>query len=280
MTRTDFTPDNIELWICNYQRGDVIDKFTRQWLNSFDFERVNVITNHSSVTIDNFADDIKPKIKIWNNVMRHDDAIGPIVQNFNQAYVHTFLSGKQYCICSHDNMLVKSGWDSVIKETDYDFYSAPQGDQIHLMSRKGFDTFGWWDERYATNGNHELDYIVRAIRKDIGRNRASIVDYHGWHGWPTDAKFHGTDIESPICRIGHPQFGNGFPYLRWNDVGLDKYWQRENRGNLPEWLPGKSTWNDRKWNHLPPNDFNNFISGPNQEEIDWYPWSKLYAKLY
>jgi hypothetical protein len=278
--RTDFTPDNIDLWICNWKRKDSIDTFTRQWLDSYEFETVNVITNHSSVTLDDFTSDIQPKVKIWNNAMRHDDAIGPIVENFNQAYVHTFLSGKKYCICAHDNMMIKKGWDSVIRDTEYVYYSAPQGDQVHIMTPEGLQTFGWWDQRYATNGNHELDYIVRILRKDLGVNKASIVDYHGWHGWPTDSTFEGTDIKSPIVTEGHPQFGRGFPYLRWNDVGLDSYWTRANPQMIPQFSPGNSPWNDVKWSGQSPNTFANFVNGPTHDEIDWYPSSNLYAKLY
>lgn len=277
MPRTDFTPDNVELWISNWKRKELMDGFAREWLNTFDFERVNIITNHSSVTIDDFADDIKPRIKIWNNVMRHDYAIGPMVENYNQAYVHTFLAGKKYCITAHDNMIIKSGWVDIIQQTDYDLYIAPQGDQVCLITLEGLRTFGWWDERYATNGNHELDYSVRVLRKDIGQNKASIVDYHGWHDWPTEPTFNGTNIKNPVCRIGHPEYGNGFPYLRWNDVGLDKYWTRASKSHVPQCGPKtqkfeKLSWNDKKWNGRAPNAFENFINGPAEDEIDWYPW--------
>jgi hypothetical protein len=278
--RTDFTPDNVELWISNWKRKDVINTFATQWLNTFDFERINVITNHSSVTMDDFSHEIQSKIKIWNNVMRHDHAIGPMVENYNQAYVHTFLAGKKYCITAHDNMIIKDGWVDIIRNTDYEMYMAPQGDQVCLMTLEGLRTFGWWDERYATNGNHELDYTVRVLRKDLGINKASIVDYHAWHNWPSVPKFEGTDINNPIVREGHPEFGNGFPYLRWNDVGLDKYWVRANKQQVPQTGPKteefqKLTWNDTKWRNQAPNTFSNFIEGPIHDEIDWYPWLDL-----
>lgn len=276
MSRTDFTPDNVELWVSNWKRKDVIDMFARQWLNSFDFEKVNIIANHSSVTIDDFSDDIKPRIKIWNNAMRHDHSIGPMVENYNQSYVHTFISGKKYCITAHDNMLIKDGWVDIIRDTDYDLYMAPQGDQIALMTLDGLRRFGWWDERYATNGNHELDYITRVLRMDMGYNRASLVDYHGWHGWPDQLMVDGNPV-NPICRTGHNEFGNGFPYLRWNDVGLDKYWIRAPKNTVPQC--GSKTknfeqlkWNDKKWRGTAPNTFENFMQGPTEEEIDWYPW--------
>jgi hypothetical protein len=274
--RKDFTPDNVELWISNWKRKDLIDNVVRQWLNSFEFERVNIITNHSSVTIDDIQSDIRPHVKIWNNIMRHDYAIGPMVENYNQSYVHTFLSGKKYCITAHDNMIIKSGWDDIIKRSDYDLYMAPQGDQVVLMTLNGLRFFKWWDERYATNGNHELDYSVRVLRKDLGYNKASIVDYHAWHNWPEKIQF-GDEILDPICRKGHPEFGDNFPYLRWNDVGLDKYWVRAPKNLVPQCGAKtqkfeKLTWNDKKWRNQAPNLFENFIKGPTEEEIDWYPW--------
>ena len=277
--RTDFTPDNVELWISNWKRKELIDDFARNWLDTFDFERVNIITNHSSVTLDDFADDIKPRVKIWNNVMRHDYAIGPMVENYNQAYVHTFLAGKKYCITAHDNMFIKDGWVDIIRHTDYLFYMAPQGDQVSLMSLDGLRRFGWWDERYATNGNHELDYTTRVLRKDLGYNRASMVDYHAWHNWPKQIRVEDNIITSPIC-YGHPEFGNEFPYLRWNDVGLDKYWVRASKHEVPQCGPktqefAKLTWNDRKWRGQSPNTFENFEQGPAEQEIDWYPWMDI-----
>lgn len=269
--RNDFTPDNVELWISNWKRKDLINGFTREWLDSFDFERVNIITNHSSVTIDDFDSDVRPKVKIWNNVMRHDSAIGPLNENYNQAYVHTFLSGKKYCICAHDNMHIKAGWDQIIRETDYDLYIAPQGDQVHLITLDGLRQFGWWDERYTTNGNHEIDYLVRAYRTAIHSGaRASIVDLH--HMWP-----HSTE-SSTLPGLTHNKV------LSYNSVGLEHHWVRANkndvtqvgsRGHLLNKVYG---WNDVKWRSdgsypfANPASLDNIMAGPLVDEIDWYPW--------
>jgi len=282
--RTDFTPDNVELWISNWKRKELIDSVVREWLDSFDFERVNVIANHSSVTIEDFGRDIVSKIVMYDNVMRHDNAIGPMNENYNQAYVHTFLGGKRYCICAHDNMYIDSGWVDIVKNTDYDLYMAPQGDQIHIITLEGLQTYGWWDERYATNGNHELDYIVRALRVDIlgGVNKSSMVDYHGWHGWPLDKIDLETEdgslflADSPIVTEGHPEFG-GFPYLKHNSVGLENVWRRMDKGSVPQTGPKTDKfvnldWNDRKWRGMAPNVYNNFVEGAAEDEVDWYPW--------
>jgi hypothetical protein len=286
--RTDFTPDNVDVWVDSWKRGDIIEGVARAWLNSFDFEHINIIVNHSSVTLDNFSDDIKPRIKIWNNAMRHDTSVGPSNKNYNQAYVHTFLSGKRYCMVSHDNIFVAPGWVDLIKNTNYDLYLAPQGDQVHLMTREGLNFFGWWDERYATQGHNELDFIVRALRKDIGVNRASLVDYHGWHGWPLADTFDGTDIKCPVVTTGHPEYGNGFPYLRWNDIGLAEYWTRADKIKIPATGMGKQNenkilyargqaWNNKKWRNAPPYSYENFVKGPTVDEVDWYPWAELHV---
>lgn len=283
--RTDFTPDNVELWISNWKRKDQIDFFVRQWLDSFDFEYVNVIVNHSSVTEEDFGLDIRPFVRVWNNVMRHDDAIGPMTENYNQAYVHTFLSGKKYCICAHDNMEIEQGWDDIIRHTDYDLYTAPQGDQIHVITLDGLRHYGWWDERYATNGNHELDYIVRALRRDLltGDHRSSLVDWHGWPDWPTGTIELMTEdgyqlsIDSPIIK-GNPYIPS-LPTLSHNSVGLESYWKRANKNDVPQTGPKTPQFRELKWNNKKwggdPQRFESFVSGPTYEEIDWYPWLDL-----
>jgi hypothetical protein len=103
-----------------------------------------------------------------------------------------------------------------------------------------------------------------------------LVDYHAWHNWPEQINVEG-QIVSPICRKGHLEYGDGFPYLRWNDVGLDKYWTRASKHVVPQCGAKtqkfeKLTWNDRKWRGQSPNTFENFVNGPTEEEIDWYPW--------
>ena len=65
--RNDFVPENIEIWIDNWKRKEIINTVVNSWLDSFPFEKINIVTNHSSVTIDDFDEKIKDKIKIWNN---------------------------------------------------------------------------------------------------------------------------------------------------------------------------------------------------------------------
>lgn len=267
--RTDFTPNNVELWIDNWKRKDLIgNAVARSWLDSFPFECVNVITNHSSVTIEDFPEEIRSKIKIWNNVMRHDDSRGPINRNINQAYVHTFLSGKKYCIVAHDSYVAMPGWEQCIINTDFDFYSAPQGDGFHVQTLTGLQQIGWWDERYATMGWHEIDYLCRALRADLQKQaKCSIVDIH--EVWPKNLNFTNSS-------------GN----LILNPVGLEKFILRFNKTSVPQ-VGGYSAdfqqraekWHNKKWPHGFKHDnvssMKSITEGPAEEEVDWYPWLNL-----
>ena len=261
--RTDFIPSNVELWIDNYKRKNLIGYQAEQWLASFPFEQVNVIVNHPSVIIEDFPEAIRPKVKLWNNVMRHPNAIGPMARSYNQAYTHTFLSGKKYCICAHDGMQIIPGWAELIIQSDYDLYFAPQGDQVHLITLEGLKTFGWWDERYAMNGNHELDYLSRALHKAgiKEEGRASLVDIHGWPN------------ELPWVNGNH---------LYYNSVGLERHWCRLPRHTVPptgekgELFQQKlDQWHFKKWRGLEATALINVTEGPTEAEIDWYPWLDL-----
>lgn len=284
--RNDFTPDNIDLWMFNWKRKDQIDGFVRQWLNTFDFDVLNLVVNHSSVSINDFGSDIRHKIKIWNNVMRHDNAIGPITTLYNHVYMHTFLSGKKYCLCVHDNMDISTGWDDIIRHSDFELYLAPQGDQIHLMTLGGLRHFGWWDQRYAHNFDFETDFIMRVLRRDalLKTNKASLVDYHRYDGYPSsevwefDTPDSKLSIDNFISTQGHPEFPH-FPYLKYNSVGLENVWKRANKQSTPQSGPkldkfsNAENWHNKKWKSTVPPNYNSFVTGPDEDfEINWAPW--------
>lgn len=262
--RNDFVPENVELWVDNWKRKEIINVVASSWLNTFDFKRINFITNHSSITIDDFDNSLKNKIKIWNNCLRHDLSRGPITRNINQSYVHTFLSSKKYCIVAHDSYYAEKGWDEIIKNTNYDFYSAPQGDGFHIMTLEGLKKYGWWDERYATMGWHEIDYLARVLITDKKNNynSASIVDIHEIWG-------NLQDITKNNC-------------LFYNDCGLQKYIKRFDKHKIVQIGNRKNNnfdnkgnkWHNKKWkfNFLPHTTVMNLDHGPVEEEIDWYPW--------
>ena len=265
--RKDFIPNNVELWISNWKRPDSLNKTIRNWLNTFEFERVNIVANHSSITDESIDNDLFSKVKIWPNSLRHDSAIGPQSVLYNQMYIHTFLNGKNYCIHAHDNMNINKDWVDKIISTDYDLYIAPQGDQVVLMTKQGLKTFGWWDQRYSTNGHHELDYISRALHKckvkEIGK--ASLYDLHPH--WDLD--------------------GNGRKILSYNSVGLENSWTRMSHGAVPQESRHQAVydrliWQKEKWYSASypwvegyQTTYKGIHEGSSKSEIDWYPWLNL-----
>ena len=265
--RTDFTPDNVDLWISNWKRTDALNRTIRNWLETFDFDLINIVTNHSEVTIDSIDKDLQPKVKMWPNNLRHDSAIGPQTVLYNQMYLHTFLSGKNYCLHAHDNMTIKGDWVDKIISTDYDLYMAPQGDQVVLLTKQGLKTFGWWDQRYATNGHHELDYLSRALHKCIIQKigKASLYDLHPH--WDLDS--------------------NGRNILSYNSVGLETSWTRMSHGTVPQVSSHQHiydglVWQKEKWFGASEPDqegyqttYKGIHEGSNFNEIDWYPWINL-----
>lgn len=258
--------DNTNIWILNWKRPETLNKVIRSWLNSCDIDKINVVSNHSSVTQQSIDKDLVDNVIVWRNTMRHDRSFGPLARTINECYVHTFLANKKYCICSHDNMIIQKGWQDTINSSDYDLYFAPQGDQIHIMSLQGLKDFGWWDERYSSNGHHELDYLSRALNKCLFQNKkASLVDIHFWQ--PNDRYTEGTN-------------------LKYNDVGLSNFFSRMDtveaaktgyKGAKFEQIC--SEWQNKKWgtenNHV--EGYQTSVKGVYKgpiiaDEINWYPW--------
>jgi hypothetical protein len=267
--RTDFIPNNIEFWVLNWKRKNLINDIMRSWLVSFPFNCVNLISNHSSITEDCIDRDIKPKVKVWRNVLRHDAAVGPITRNMNEAHLHTFLAGKKYCLVIRDDMLAIPGWHECIINSNYDYYSGPQGGQIQLTTLDGFRTFGWWDERYSTNTHFELDHISRTLHKCLYENaKASLMDIHWWEP--------------------NPQYTVG-TNLVWNDVGLTRFVKRIDHGLLPQHGPKgakfdalATAWQKQKWHGCYDGkqpgyqtSIKGVHEGPSVDEINWYPWLDL-----
>ena len=265
--RKDFIPKNVDLWISNWKRPEALNRTIRSWLTSFNFEVVNVVANHSSITMSSIDKDLKSKVKIWPNMLRHDKAIGPQAVLYNQMYLHTFLAGKNYCIHAHDNMEINPDWVQKVVDTDYDLYIGPQGDQVVLMTKQGLKTFGWWDQRYSTNGHHELDYISRALHKSKikGIGKASLCDLHPH--WNLD--------------------GNGRRTLSYNPVGLETSWSRMSHGAAPQVsshqvIYDRLGWQKEKWAGASfpwidgyQTSYKGITQGSDKPEIDWYPWLDL-----
>ena len=182
------TPDNVSLWIVNFQRQDALFRTLNGWLGTFPFKDVNVIMNDP--TMPDPANVHYPKIKVWRNIFRESWETGSIAWCWNQAMRHTFLT-HDWCLMSQDDVDVYHGWDQLITD-QYDTYIAPVGDTVMLQSLPGFNRVGWFDERFRAIGGPEADYVLRSMRTIP--ERVSIHDEHVWQ-------------------------------LRHNDVGLANYWK-------------------------------------------------------
>lgn len=265
--KNDINPNNTELWILNWKRPEVLNLVLKSWFESFEFKNINVVSNHSSVKQEDIDINLRDNVRVWRNVMRHDQSYGPLARTINECYVHTFMTNKKYCICAHDNMLAKTGWSEKINQTDFELLFAPQGDQVHINSRNGLLNFGWWDERYSSNGHHELDYISRALNKCLHDNRkkASLVDIHYWQENKT--------YTSNNC-------------LNYNNIGLSENFLRLDTLIAPKTGPKGdrfeaecSKWQTEKWgtvrNDIPgyQTTIDGVMNGPKiKQEINWYPW--------
>ncbi len=257
----DFTPDNIEFWIDNWKRKHVINSICKAWLDSFPFTKINIIVNNSTIDENVFDESIRDRLKLWKNVMRHDVSRGPITKNINQAYIHTFLSKKKYCVFIHDDLMPREDWFVPIINSDYHFYMV-YCDQFQIQTVKGLQSVGWWDERYATLGWHEIDYMNRAWRASQSDKsfKTSLIDAH--------------------AAFPHEYFVDGKSY---NSVGLENYMWRLDHTTVPQIGPTKNQyfsdqqqlWNKIKWQGHAPWSKHSLDNGPSVDEINWYPWLNL-----
>lgn len=270
----DFNADTCEIFIDNFKRRELIGNVvSRSYLDTFpELEKINVVVNHPSVTIDDFPEDIRDRIKIWKNDFRHPLARGPISQNYNGALLHTFLTmKKKYLIYAHDSYVVSKNWKECIENSDYNFYSAPLGDSLIVMTLEGLRTFGYMDPCYLTMGWHEISYLTEILRKShfLKQGKASIIDHHGL--WPNELSF------------VHQH------HLHYNSVGLENYVQRFSMNEVPqigersnlEFTQRAEKYHKLKWRH-PFDKINgysegegtleNLIEGPLLESLDPFPW--------
>ena len=139
-------PDEISLWIVNFQRQEALYNTVKGWLSSFPFEEVNIIANDPG-GIHRLKLEIDfPQVKIWPNIFRSSWETGSIAWCWNQCMRHTF-ERKRWCLMSQDDVNIMPGWDKLISG-GYWTYIAPAGDTVQLQSIEGFNHIGWFDERF------------------------------------------------------------------------------------------------------------------------------------
>ena len=183
------TPGDVSLWIVSFRRLETLHRTISDWLSSFPFEQVNIIANDPDVDYRQIEAEF-PQVRVWRNIFRSSWETGSIAWCWNQCMRHTFET-RQWCLMSQDDVLVRPGWDQLITSA-YDTYIAPVGDTVQLQSLAGFNTVGWFDERFRAIGGPENDYLLRALQ--ACPDRLSVHDGHVWQ-------------------------------LRHNDAGLAGYWQ-------------------------------------------------------
>jgi hypothetical protein len=251
-----FEPDNVSLWIVSYRRIELLKETIRQWQASYPFTDGHIIANDPAVDYAEIEARFGGVFKIHYN-LRPSWMAGSIAQCWNIAMLHTF-DQRDWCLMSQDDVTVNPGWDKLITN-DYWTYIAPIGDVIQLQSLDGFNSVGWYDERFRAIGGPEADMVLRIMQ--AYPEQASIHDHHPWH-------------------------------LYNNDVGLQPYWEstykqpgseHEDTWKMHRWgLADEECfgrWN-QKWgkdvnelliNCVQTGDWSLAERRPGWEEIDWYP---------
>ena len=175
---TDFTPSNVDLWICNFKRPLELITTIRGWLSSFDFQVVNVLSNHSTLQDNSeLPVDIKDKVKVWYHWDREDFECGSLSENWNIAVKKAYIK-HDWVILSQDDLIINPGWPDKIINSNYKYYLAPAGDVCQIQHIDSFSKLGWRDEIWRAPGGSEQDYLIRAL--NICPEEISVHDEHIW----------------------------------------------------------------------------------------------------
>jgi len=151
----------------------------------------------------------------------------------------------QWIMCSQDDVDVKGDWLGKVASRDADFYNAPGGDVVMLLSRRAARAVGWFDERFVVTGYHEWDWIARAVRA-LGTDRMVCEDRHGW-------AFNVVGLSECWDHHGEVDRQSRSAYYRLNDQWILRKW-----GTTAGGLAGLIA--------------SGFVPEPLEPEIDWYPW--------
>jgi len=243
------TPENTKLWIVNYKRPEEVKRTIQDWLNSFPFQEVNVISNHSSDGNINQKDYPVP-INIYHQWQREDWEYGALAQCWNLCMKKTFIT-HDWCVMSQDDNKITPGWADKINATNYEFYVAPHGDSIQIQSLEGFKYMGFFDERFRALGGPESDYILRCLR-----SRPEIMSIYDRHVWQMR---HNTVGLEDHFELNHTQ---EVMNIRWGNVLLSE----------PECF---QRWIDKWGKAIDPlfieRDYYREMKTGWEREINWYP---------
>lgn len=188
---------------------------------------------------------------------RPPEHAGNLAQSWNLAMLWAFRDSEvEWLLCSQDDVFVAPGWPAALERYDADLYVAPVGDVVFLMNRRVLRKVGWFDERFTTIGWHEWDWQYRALR-DLGRDRVSIQDGHGWEYHPVGLgdfwQQPRTECRQDRERFPGPLMRKNERHLKLNDGWLREKWGMDHGGLLYALRTG-----DLRPQLVP--------------EVDWYPW--------
>lgn len=242
-------PKQTEIVIVGHTRHQMLKATLGYWEQTCPgYRSITVICNHPT-TMDTVG---LPERAIAISTGRIPTHPGYLSENWNLGLLWTFHQNKdtKWVILSQDDVRVSPGWLEIVNKHEADFYNAPAGDMIMLISRHAWRTVGWFDEHIRTIGGQDLDWIARAV-VHLGPERIVSEDHHGW------------------C---------------YNAIGLEEFW--ESAGG--KWKPGNSyavspttdkqmkDYISYKWGMTVEGVVSGLkehkLSSPKVGEFDWYPW--------
>lgn len=160
----------VSMWIVTYQNPeDLHNNLQTLFANSTpDFWNleVNVINNHSNYKLNSCW---WGKVTTWHNCMRHDQSLGHLARNWNQALQLGFDSlatpKNDLVICAQDDVLWQPQWQKQVTEAvnTYSLITQGVGDAVMVYKPEAVRKIGMWDERFAPSFYHDGDYLLRAL---------------------------------------------------------------------------------------------------------------------
>jgi hypothetical protein len=196
------------------------------------------------------------------NTLNNDKSNSWCARSWNSIFIKAFVEDEvDGVICLQDDTNIKPGFKNKMLSLipQYDFISAPAGDQFFYMSKDGLRTIHWFDERYIGCYCGDSDFFKRAYLK-LPKERVSQSDTHSW-GWRHNPcgieRYIDTEYGSKMCQPGYEN-------QHW---ALDKM-ARVNKTLLYSQAHYKARWGYELDNNGPAIHKGTTLLIP---DIDWYP---------
>jgi hypothetical protein len=142
------------------------------------------------------------------NTLNNDKSNSWCARSWNSIFIKAFVEDEvDGVICLQDDTNIKPGFKNKMLSLipQYDFISAPAGDQFFYMSKEVLQTVGWWDERYIGCYCGDAEFFKRVYLK-YDRTRISQFDTHNW-GWRHNTcgieNYIDTEYGTKMCQPGY-----------------------------------------------------------------------------